>query len=236
MSTKLKTLLNQAETETLSAGVIGCKADLQFALSNRFSADIFEWRVDHLMGAEVAAGIKKLRRPIILTVRDYDEGGKDNSWDDSQRIDLFHRYANLATMLDVEAINLSVTEPVIKATRHRFGAGLIVSCHCFEMKGALMKIDNAALSCRNIRGDILKLACMADTLDDLQKFTGYYVRTRRRNSFPVAAMAMGKFGKVSRIMFGLNKTPLIYGFLAKPLVEGQPHVSEIPKLLADYTV
>jgi len=217
-------------------GVIACRADLVYAQKSRDVAGIYEWRADCFGGAHVASEIKALRRPIILTVRDPREGGQNKELTMEMRAKLYEIYLPYASMIDIEAACAQNLIKIVTLAKERFNAGLIISCHRFDTKAMLFKLDQAAAIAFEYQANVLKLAVTADTLEVFQKFLTYYVRIKQRNIIPVSAMAMGKFGPVSRLLFGMDRTQLIYGYLATPAVKGQLHVTEIGELLKKFEV
>src|SRR5579872_537177 len=84
-------------------GVIGSKADLDAALQKPDSFQMLEWRVDMAPGDEIAAGLRLLDVPIIVTVRDRSEGGVRPDWRMIDRARRYRKYMHLATFIDIEA-------------------------------------------------------------------------------------------------------------------------------------
>lgn len=112
--------------KTNVVGVIASEKDARIALQDPTVADIFEWRVDCAPGSFMEANIRKLKKPIIVTVRDAKEGGKQ-PWTCAARADLYKRYASLATFFDIEASTAMKLSDVIAGDASRFGTGLIIS-------------------------------------------------------------------------------------------------------------
>ncbi|MEI8249063.1 MAG: type I 3-dehydroquinate dehydratase [Candidatus Taylorbacteria bacterium] len=233
MKSHVAHLLSQKNT---IVGVIACHADLVYAQTSFPSADMYEWRVDCYHGIDVAKQIKTLHRPIILTVRDPGEGGQNKELTLAMRAKLYELYLPYASLVDIEAAYAQDLSKIIQLAKKRFNAGLIISCHRFDTRVLMIKLDRAAAIAREHQADVLKLAVTADTLEVFQKFLTYYARIKRQNEIPVAAMAMGKFGPVSRLLFGMDGTQLIYGYLAKPAVKGQLQVTEVRELLGKFNV
>ena len=232
MNLKTRKLLNHTNT----VGVIASMKDLQFASANRTAADILEWRIDCVQNPSIMPSLRFLNRPLILTVRDASERGKEPSWGFERRAWLYRHYLSTAgsipKLVDIEASTAIALQSTIAHAKREHGAGVIISCHRFDMKSLLSKLDEAAQICHKVGGDVLKLAVEINSLDDFAKFLTYVTRIQRRTSIPIAVMAMGKFGKVSRLFFGMNRTPLVYGYLAEAAATGQWHVSEIKGMIA----
>ena len=233
MKTQIAHLLSR---NNVVVEVIACQADLAYAQTSFHSAEMYEWRVDCYHGIDVAKQIKALRRPVILTVRDPKEGGQNKELTLAMRAKLYELYLPYASLIDIEAAFAQDLGKIIELAKKRFNAGLIISCHRFDTKALLIKLDQAAAIASEYQADIQKLAVTADTLEAFQKFLTYYARIKRQKSIPVSAMAMGKFGPVSRMLFGMDDTRLIYGYLAKPAVKGQLQVTEIRELLGKFKI
>src|SRR4029450_3466554 len=88
-------------------GVIISQTDLDLAIQMRERPDLFELRLDHLVGP-AAAGldgleekISRLRTPLIITARHPQEGGA-NKLNLRQRRELLSRFLPRARYIDVE--------------------------------------------------------------------------------------------------------------------------------------
>ena len=84
-------------------GVIMSRGDLDLAIRMRKPPDLFELRLDHLVGdvAEVESKLPRLRAPLIITARHPREGGA-NGLSTRQRRDLLSRFLRRARYVDVE--------------------------------------------------------------------------------------------------------------------------------------
>ncbi|MEN9912962.1 MAG: hypothetical protein RLY66_370 [Candidatus Parcubacteria bacterium] len=226
MKTKLKKILGRTNV----VGVIASEDDLWLAVDHPGSIDLFELRADKY--APNKRLLKKLERPLIITVRCAGERG-NAPLDPRKRIALYLRYLDLATLIDVEASTAIQMKQVIDKAKKQ-GVGLIISLHVFESPFDPLDVCNAAVACTVQRGDIFKVAFFPDTLAELGQFITCAGSLEARYGIPVAAMAMGPaYGKVSRLLFGSAKTTLVYGFLSGKVVSGQWKASEIRERLAE---
>jgi 3-dehydroquinate dehydratase type I len=229
----MKNPISRIVNRTNIVGVIATMEDLWYALAHPDAFQIAEWRVDCIEHPDIVPALRKLRRPVILTVRDPKHGGKKKEFDDGHvRGQLYEKYLPVATFIDVEAACTSQLGSTIHVARNS-GTGVIVSCYCSDMEGLLSKFESAARTASHdrVRADILKLVAQIDYFNQFQNFIGYYAAVNQKSNIPVAAMATGRFGEISRLVFGMNKPPLTYGYLAKPAVAGQLQVLELKGML-----
>ena len=229
MNTKIKRLVNHVNI----VGVIASSEDLKVALANPHIADMYEWRVDFYQSTTVEPGLRSLRKPIILTVRDPDEGGKEWGWTLGRRAALYEQYMRLATFVDVEACNAEAFARVIRKAKEA-GVGVIISQHVFDKTPWSPELtESAAKICFDRKGDIFKTVLLPDGPVEFFQFMICASRLETKY-FPmkIAPMAIGKqYGQASRVLAGRTGSPLVYGHLGNAKVEGQWHVSEIRDIL-----
>jgi 3-dehydroquinate dehydratase len=104
----------------LIVGVIASTADFQLALAMRQPPDLFELRLDCLVGSlnKLLPKIDKLRAPLIITARDPREGGMGNLSTRLRR-ELLLRFLPRAKYVDVELRNARAFKPVLNYARKR---------------------------------------------------------------------------------------------------------------------
>ncbi|MDE1975389.1 MAG: type I 3-dehydroquinate dehydratase, partial [Patescibacteria group bacterium] len=142
-----------------------------------------------------------LQRPIIITVRDESEGGQQPSWCSDNRIGLYKRYMSMATLVDIEASTaIELAEAVDYARQN--DVGIIVSAHDFNGVPSASAIDKLIETFLAVGGDILKIAVMPKRFSELLSFFECVCRADDAYGIFIAPMAMGEFGKISRVMAG----------------------------------
>src|SRR4029077_17124055 len=106
--------------------------DLERAVRMRRPPDLFELRLDRLVGiAEwVEEMLPELRRPLIITARDPREGGA-NKLRLRQRRDLLARFLNHADYIDVE-LRLASALHALLANAKTKTVRQIISFHDFK--------------------------------------------------------------------------------------------------------
>ena len=119
------------------------------------------------------------------------------------------------------------------------GVGVIVSYHDFEATPTVDKLLAQADICRRVGGSLLKVAVSVstdvelNTLQNAMENMRLYTDNNPNHSYKVASMVIGgKYAKISRYLDAINGGPLIYGYLKKVVVKGQPKASGIRNVLA----
>jgi 3-dehydroquinate dehydratase-1 len=218
--------------KTNIVGVIASERDMGLALENPDDADVAEWRVDCIPNDEIELGLRELKKPVIITVRDAKEGGKQASWGIEDRAEKYRRYMRmgLAAFVDIEASTAESLRDVILEAREA-GIGVIISYHDFEKTPSNWELIKIHRLCQGISGDVLKIAVVAQTMADLTLLARFAWSVRNDYRTKVAAMAMGKLGKISRLMSGFDGAPLVYSCFGEAHVEGQWRASELREIL-----
>jgi len=224
---QIRVLLESGKTNIV--GGLAAPVDIFLAQSDPDAADIYEWRVDCVLDDWTMDVISLLKKPIIVTVRDEKEGGKQ-PWMLNTRAGHYRQYAKFATFFDIEAANVVEMSDVILSSRRRFDTGLIVSCHFLKDMPTFSAIERGLRICQEAGGDIFKVAVNPKNYDEFIKFSGHIAKLQRRSSTPIAAMCVDKFGPVSRVLSVMNRSPLVYGSMDKPVIVGQLKVSGMPLL------
>jgi|SRR3989344_632379 len=213
-----------------TVGVIASLADLQVASLDPSVADLFEWRVDSSLDEGVEQGIRYLEKPIILTVRDWKEGGRQSGWGTVKRCALYEQYLDVASLIDVEASTISKLSSVVEVAKSH-GKGIIISYHKLNNVPCDYEVRHHIDTHLKFGGHVFKVAVTPNSFEELCWFFERVVHWEKSYNIRIAPMAMGRFGRLSRLMAGFNRSPLIYGYLGEVSVAGQFKVSEIREML-----
>ncbi|POW55812.1 type I 3-dehydroquinate dehydratase [Candidatus Pantoea alvi] len=201
-----------------------------------------ELRVDKLSFAthvdKVAQLGRDMRRalqgkPLLLTLRTQNEGGS-LSPDDASYIALYQQWleAGCADLIDIEMrIGAQAVDRLV-AQAHRHHIAVILSYHDFQSTP-----DNAAmlerLAWQEAHGaDILKIAVMPKTPQDVSRLSDVTWQMRQRSDRPLLTMAMGGLGAVTRMsgeVFGSNLT---FGTLDEASAPGQLEVQALDRAMS----
>ena len=195
-------------------GVIASIDELRLATRMRAPPDLFELRLDHLPNLRESQ-LLKLHRPLIITARHPAEGGKKLR---SPRGNLLLKFLPRAKFVDVELRSLRELREVWDQAR-RLGVGRICSFHDFEGTPQPAVLHKKMLCARKADADVFKVVTRADTLRDL--LTLFEFLWSELSSMRLCAMAMGKFGPISRLFFREAGSFFIYAPLRHPLHHGQ---------------
>ena len=208
------------------------KATLDVAASAdlTMSSDVVELRIDGLTDcldlAEQFA--RSCQRPILLTVRDQREGGaKPLSL--VQRTELYNRYLEVASAIDIEVQCLRDLAGVVEAAKKE-GKLVVASAHDFARMPVRSQIDALAQHSSE-DADIFKIAATPADLSEVFSLAKFV--SEADFGLPVSAMGMGKFGKISRLVCAQAGSVLNYGYLSHPNAPGQWPSAQLRSLIAD---
>jgi len=206
-------------------GVIFSRADFQRALRMRNPPDLFEIRLDGLVGCLdfVKSDLGRLRAPPIITARDPREGGA-NGLTHAQRRTLLKDFLPHAAYLDIELRSLAS----FRALRQRLDANrgeLILSFHDFTDTPAASRLDQMAAKAHAAGATLIKIATRTDNRAQLQRLLDFY--ERHRPELKLAVMGIGKLGRESRLGLARRGCLLNYAHLGTARAAGQLSVAEL---------
>ena len=196
----------------------------------RGEVDWLELRVDHFAGAPAALlkAAPELKVPLIVTVRHSAEGGCKGV-DYKRRCELYGQFLPFASAIDVELRSATALSEVITEARER-GVRLIVSSHDFRTTPSAKRLQQKVRRAIAAGADVVKIAAHAKTAADLQRLLGLFGRKWSR---PLSVMAMGRFGKVSRLLFAQAGSVLNYAYLGSANASGQWPAADFRKRLEE---
>ncbi len=196
------------------------------------NVDVLEFRVDSLADRldEAERAMKAAKFPVLLTVRHPAEGGA-NPLAAKRRKELYRAFLPHAAMIDVELRSLPAFSDIV-AEAAKAGCAIVVSNHDFAKTpplATLLERRNRALAAG---ADIFKVACVASTATDLARLLEL---TAQMPQGFLAAMGMGRFGRVSRPALAEAGSVLNYGYLDQPNAPGQWEARELGRSLREMT-
>lgn len=203
------------------AGTIHSPRALQAALRlPRGAVDFLEVRVDQFADNLdlLRRAIRKLRAPLIITVRHPREGGAAGLNLRTRRA-LYAEFLPHAALVDLDLRSSGPLRDILHAALES-GRKLILSEHRFEATPPLADLIERRRAARIAGAEIFKIASLTRSPADLATLLSFVGRSR--NSRPaVSAMGMGEFGKVSRLALARAGSVLNYGYLGEAQVPGQ---------------
>jgi len=192
--------------------------------------DFLEIRVDNFAfePAPVLKILPRLRVPLIVTVRHPAEGGA-NGLTLTRRRELFAQFLPFAALIDVELRSWEKLAKTVAAAREA-GAQIIASSHYFHSLPTAGRLLTLIRRAHAAGADICKIAALADTPGAVARLLGVL---EKKQPVPISVMGMGKFGKISRLLFAQAGSVLNYGYLDRPNASGQWEATILKKRLAE---
>lgn len=221
----------------LVVGAIHSDAGLKAALRLKPGAlDFLEIRVDAFPGREEALlrQIQKLKIPLIITIRHPSESGRPlperakYAISPARRRALYGQFLPHAALVDIEARFAKPMSGVIQSAKKR-NTGVILSSHDFKGTPSLGKLQAIAADARKAGADIFKVAATPQNPRDIAVLLAFQASQKK----PLSLMGMGKYGKVSRLLFAQGGSVLNYGFLEKANAPGQWPAVELKKRIGE---
>jgi 3-dehydroquinate dehydratase-1 len=210
-------------------GVVASRADLEWAVRTRMPPDLFELRLDRLVGMadKLESALPKLRSPLIITARDPREGGAHKLLL-RQRRDLLARFLNYADHIDVELRSASALRSLLELAENN-KIRRIISFHDFKSTPKLKVLVAKAHNAKALRADIFKVATRTDTPTELGRLVDFM--TSNRLNLELAVMGIGKLGAISRVLLARAGSALVYASVgAGTDVEGQLSLKQLRAL------
>lgn len=215
---------HQTVKGTAIVGVIASAADLRTASKTSAPPDFFELRLDALVHHldEVERFARKTSRPLIVTARHPLEGGF-NRLNAAARNQLITRFSSYAHYVDIELRSLkSMRRSIERVDR------LIASVHDFRGTPSVARMTAQLEAARRANADVFKVATRTETPAALTRLLQFATTT----TTPIAAMGIGNYGTLSRLLFARCGSPFVYAAMNLSIVDGQPTVKQLRSLLS----
>ena len=178
-------------------------------------ADIIELRLDLFSTFPDENKLKGIGKPIIVTIRREEDGGKFKG-DEDRRLKTLARYSVYADYVDVEN---DVPDEYIRMMRCK----IIESYHNFKETPSYEYLKDL-IEAR--RGDIFKIATMGRDKSDVLKIVRLLCEYDN-----LVAFLMGKEFAWTRIMALFLGSPFIYCTVSKSVAPGQLEANKVRKIL-----
>ncbi len=200
-------------------GVIHSAASLRLAAQLAPGAvDVLEIRLDTLTDAldELRATLTSLRSPLLFTARHPREGGQSGMSAGTRR-GLLEEFLPRASAVDLELRSFGEMAGLVAQIR-QLGVPLILSHHDFRQTPSMKRLSVLTARARRAGADVFKIAATANHPADLARLLTLFPAVK---SPRLSAMAMGEFGRVSRLLLAQAGSVLNYGYLDRASVPGQ---------------
>jgi len=191
------------------------------------SPDIIEYRADlnddidaiksHLkiLSAEPAL-------PLLFTLRDKSEGGSFSGTDE-QRNEIYSWALDFVDAIDIESSLAKPACEIIKSARLR-NILVVLSYHNFDKTPENILLEKIIHECFEQKADIAKIATMCDSKEEAEQLISMAIKYSN-----IAAVGMGKYGRVTRITAPSFGSVFTYAFTdnKESLIPGQLTVEEL---------
>lgn len=194
-------------------------------------ADMMELRVDKLdfaldgprvatLGNEASRALGG--KPLLLTFRTKQEGGS-RAISDSGYTELYRHWieAGFASLIDVEMMRGDDNVRALVEEAHTAGIPVILSSHDFQKTPSDKEMLARLAKQRALGADVLKLAVMPRSAEDVLRLLKVTDQARRQGRTPLLTMAMGGLGTVSRLSGETFGSSLTFGSLGQGSAPGQ---------------
>lgn len=203
--------------------------------------DLVEWRVDHLLAggadldAVVAAGRALMGAlaglPLLATIRTGAEGGElPMPGDEYLAVYRALLGAGVADLLDVELMH--ALAPEVIAAAHDAHVPVVASNHDFDGTPAQAEIERRLLLMAERGADVLKIAVMPRSPEDVLTLLAATLAVRRQVEQPMITMSMAGTGVVSRLAGGVFGSAATFGTVGAASAPGQVEVEALRRTLA----
>jgi 3-dehydroquinate dehydratase type I len=201
------------------------KALIAIKKANRLT-DLIELRVDYLRNARLALLLQDRKKPLIVTNRRKEEGGKYRG-EERKRLSVLQEAIHLgADYIDVElATQRSLLQGLVRDKR---GTRVILSFHDFRKTPSLKELQRISWQMIQLGADVIKIVPFARSWEDNLSILSLipFAKEKRQK---IVAFCMGEKGKLSRIFSPLLGAAWTYASIDRTRVSapGQLTVQEL---------
>ena len=178
-------------------------------------ADIIELRLDLFSTFPDERKISGIEKPIIVTIRRVEDGGKYDG-DERERIDMLLRYSRYASYVDLEC---DLEDEPFKSIR----CSKIESYHNFKETPSYEFLKDLV---EGRRGEIFKIATLGRERGDFLKIAKILCEYD-----DVVAFLMGEDFAWTRILACFLGSPFVYCSIGKSIAPGQLDAFKVRKIL-----
>lgn len=209
--------------------------------ANQSVAEIIEWRADYFEEVDSVEAVLDIisvlrenlpEKVLLFTFRTKEEGGKkDIRLPDYHELCVAVAQSKKIDLIDVELTRVEFLGRGFIATLKESGVKIVMSSHDFEKTP-----DDATLVFKinvmnQFGADIGKIATMPQQLQDVLRIMGIVTKARGFNQLPLAVMAMGDLGKVTRVSGEITGSVFTFGSLDQASAPGQIPIVQLKEML-----
>ncbi len=192
-------------------------------------ADMFDAGVDNFTSSirGVLDSCRELGKGTLLTVRSATEGGH-RRFSDTERLDLYLQLIDHCDGIDIEVESEGKLWSELSRACRDGGKLLVGSFHDFKKTPVDSVIEEMFARCRELGGEVFKIACAAVGPDDVSRILNF---TSRHRQDGVIALSMGQWGLISRVAAPVLGSLLTYGYISSSSAPGQLSCVDLVKYL-----
>ncbi len=203
-------------------------------------ADMIEWRADaweRLECDRLPGTLKALRTrigqvPLLFTIRTSLEGGlKALSPEEYTRLNQTAIQSGVPDLIDVEIAREPKAVERIIAAAHEAGVSVVGSYHDFFKTPSVEEMAERLGKAWDGGADILKLAVMPETMDDVVRLMDATQKASCMFDRPLVTMSMGAMGSISRVWGEYFGSAVTFGQMGQASAPGQFDAGELRTVL-----
>jgi 3-dehydroquinate dehydratase type I len=197
-------------------------------------ADILELRLDLMEQFDVAELIQSATKPVLVTYRSVQEGGKGDAGAEAAAGYLAAAMQAGAKLIDVELC--FPEEWRAKVLAEERSSGIVISVHINDGTPSRDELDDIYLRCVDTGAEIIKIVTMANAWEDNLRVLDLIPRARAMGK-EMIAFCMGPLGRMSRVFSLLMGGYLTFTSLGtgQESAAGQIPVGEMKRLLEQFS-
>ncbi|MDO8735068.1 MAG: type I 3-dehydroquinate dehydratase [Elusimicrobiota bacterium] len=199
-----------------------------------FNIDILEIRIDQFRKLNpdhirnIILNRKKAGLPLILTVRNKEEGGQKNI-SALSKLNIFRKNISLVDAVDIE-LKSPVLKDVVKLAKKNKKT-VIISWHTFISTPSDKFLKNILIQAKKNGADIVKIAAKANKSEDIIRLAKFTSANKNKNLITVS---LGALGSISRLIFPKFGSLITYSYVTKPSGTGQIPLEKLQEHLRLY--
>jgi 3-dehydroquinate dehydratase-1 len=192
----------------------------------RLGMHIAELRIDQFADrtpAHVLREIETFRSvPVLATIRSSTEGG---NWQNAEeaRLDLYRIILPHVDAVDVELSSTAIAGQVVAAA-HALNKPVILSFHDFAKTPSITTLNDIARNARDAGADIVKVAGMCNTQDDVRTLTRFTIEQADKGA---VVIGMGKIGVSTRVLFPALGSLFTFAAFGEGTAPGQLQLADM---------
>jgi len=196
--------------------------------------DILEIRVDQFKKLDpkhiqkIIANRRKIRIPLILTLRSKEEGGQRDI-SNELKLKIFRENIALVDAVDIELKSPILTEVVKVAKKNK--KKVIISSHNFKLTPNDKILRDILDKAKRRGADLVKIAVKANRPEDLTRLLQFTIENKTKN---LITISLGEIGSISRLVFPGLGSLITYAYVSRPSGLGQRSFEELKEHLRIY--